>query len=125
MFSISPLPAYINNLSDIEAYKLLISGVPLDLTVTKTVSISTTISGGAQVSVFNRTIAGKQARFQRILQNEDFKKLENICNSGYNEWLLVHRGRRFTVCVVLISATKVTENSTNAAFEITFINEVL
>jgi hypothetical protein len=39
--------------------------------------------------------------------------------------LLVHRGRRFTVCVVLLSAAKVTENSTNAAFEITFINEVL
>lgn len=125
MFSISPLPEYIANLSDMDAYKLLVSGVPLDLTVAKTVSISKTISGGAKVSVFNSTIAGKQARFQRILQNEDFKKLENICNSEYNEWLLVHRGRRFTVCVVLLSAAKATENSTNAAFEITFINEVL
>jgi len=125
MFSISPLPEYIANLSDMDAYKLLISGVPLDLTVTKTVSISKTISGGAKVSVFNSTIAGKQAQFQRILQNVDFKKLENICSSEYNEWLLMHRGRRFTVCVVLLSATKVTENSTNAAFEITFINEVL
>lgn len=125
MIKISPMPQHFNVAQPNKDYCCTVRA-DLSLSVPKKISVSSTISGGASISVWQQTIAGKQETVSKLVPIEEAKKLERIAGLNVNTWLLRTQGRSFEV-IISVENNTLKRGSTlhNVNFNIIFVQELI
>ena len=93
-----------STLTDAASYRVRLPATSINLRAGKNISSSRTISGGANISIWDSSIAGERRTVVMTLDLSTLQALTRVADSTVSTWLLRVQSRVFEVAVNLISS---------------------